>query len=97
MFHLQMTHSPESCWGREEHEGKAEQFVERIETAEESHSVTVHSAMVAPIEHTFYLLVESDTYENLTEFLQGPIGQDHEADVVPVTTLHGAMDALGLE
>jgi len=97
MFHVQLTHSPENCWGRDEHEGKAEEFVARIENDEEAHGVSVHSAVVAPVEHTFYLLVESDTYEGLTSLLTGSIGQDHEADVVPVMSLRGAMKTLDLE
>jgi hypothetical protein len=97
LFHVRLTHSPENCWGRDEHEGKAAEFVARMDNAEESHDVSVHSAMVAPIEHTFYLLVESDSYEGLSGLLSGSIGQDHEADVVPVTTFSGAMEALELE
>jgi hypothetical protein len=50
--------------------------------------------MVSPVDHTFCLLVESDTYEGLTGLLSGSIGQDHEADVVPVMTLRGAMKTL---
>jgi hypothetical protein len=96
MFHVQLTHSPENCWAREEHEGKAEEFVARIENAEESYSVSVQSAVVAPPEHTFYLVVESDSFEALTGFLGEPVVQDHDADVVPVTTLRGALDSLEL-
>jgi len=97
IFHVRLTHSPENCWARDEHGGKAEEFDTRIEDAEGSHGVRVHSAMVSPVEHTFYLLVESDTYEGLTSLLSGSIGQDHEADVVPVMTLRGAMKTLGME
>ena len=97
MFHVRLTHSPENCWGRDEHGGKAEELVTRIADAEGSHGVSVHSAMVSPVEHTFYLLVESDTYESLAGLLSGSIGQDHEANVVPVMTLRGAMKTLELE
>jgi len=97
LFHVQLTHSPENCWGRDEHEGKAVEFVARIRNAEESHGVSVHSAMVAPVEHTFYLLFEADTYEELTDLLSGASLEDHEADVVPVMTLGGAMETLELE
>lgn len=97
MFQIQLTHSAENCWARDEHDGKATEFVARIEDAEESYGVSVQNAVVAPPEHTFFLLVESETYEGLTGFLGGPALQDHEADVVPVTTLRGALDTLELE
>ena len=97
MFHVRLTHSPENCWGRDEHEGKAEEFVARIENDEGSHGVSVHSAMVAPIEHTFYLLAEADEFESLTELLGPPLLEDHEADVVPVETFGNVLDTLDVE
>ncbi|WP_232701048.1 DUF3303 family protein [Halobacterium wangiae] len=97
MFHVRLTHSPENCWARDEHEQKATEFVERIENNEEGPGVGVRSAFAAPNEHTFYLLVESDSFEDLTGFLGPPLLHDHDADVVPVTTFGGALDTLDLE
>ena len=97
LFHVRLTHSPENCWARDENEGKASDLVERMEDAQESLDVNVHSAFVAPNEHTFYLLVEADAFENLTALLGPPLLQDHEADVVPVTTFGEALDTLDVE
>lgn len=97
MFHVRLTHSPENCWVRDENEGKANELVSRIENSTESSGVSVRSAYVAPNEHTFYLMVESDTFEGLTALLGPPILQDHDADVVPVTTLGEALDTLDME
>jgi hypothetical protein len=97
LFHVRLTHSPENCWARDEHEGKASELVARMEDAEESFGVSVRSAFVAPNEHTFYLVVESDTFEGLTSLLGPPLLQDHEADVVPVTTFGAALSALDVE
>ena len=96
-FHVRLTHSPENCWARDEQEGKANELVERFEDAEETFGVTVYSAHVAPNEHTFYFLVESDTFEGVTGLFGPPALQDHDADIVPVTTFGGAMDALDVE
>ena len=96
-FHVTLTHSPENCWAREEQEGKASDLVERFEDAEETFGVSVESAYLAPNEHTFYFLVESDTFEGITGLFGPPALQDHEADVVPVTTFGGAMDTLDVE
>ena len=97
LFHVRLTHSPEHCWAREEHEGKASELVARMEDTDESLGVTVRSAYVAPNEHTFYLFVEADTFEGLTALLGPPLLQDHEADVVPVATFGEVMDALEVE
>lgn len=94
LFHVRLTHSPEHCWARKEQEGKASEFVARMEDADESLDVSVQSAYIAPNEHTFYLLVEADTFEGLTELLGPPLLQDHEADVVPVETFGNVLDTL---
>lgn len=97
LFHVRLTHSPETCWARDEHEGKASELVSRIENSEDSQGATVRSALVAPNEHTFYLVVETDSTESLTELLGPPVLQDHQADVVPVTTLGEVLDTLDIE
>lgn len=93
-FHVQVTLSPEHCWARDEHEGKASEMVARMEDAEETFDVSVHSAFVAPNEHTFYFLVKADSFEGVTGLFGPPLLQDHDADIVPVTTFGGVMDAL---
>ena len=97
LFHVSLTHSPENCWAREEHEGKASELVARMEDADGSQGVDVQSSFVAPNEHTFSLMVEADTFEDLTSLLGPPLLQDHEADVVPVTTFGAALDTLDVE
>lgn len=97
LFHVRLTHSPENCWARDEHEGKASELLERVQNAGDSFGVTVRSALVAPNEHTFYLTVESDSFEALTAMLGPPILQDHETDVVPVTSVDAALDTLDIE
>lgn len=97
LFHVRLTHTPENCWARDEHEGKASDLVSRMENAQETLGVSVHSAFVAPNEHTFYLVVESDSFEGLTALLGPPLLQDHDADVVPVTTFGEALETLGVE
>jgi hypothetical protein len=96
LFHVRLTHSPENCWAREEHEGKPTELVSRIEDSESS-DVSVRSATLAPNEHTFFLLVEADSVEGLTALLGPPVLQDHQADLVPVTTIGNALDTLDVE
>ena len=97
LFQVRLTHSPDNCWARAEHEGKAGELVDRLETAQESFGVTVRSALVAPNEHTFFLLLEADSFDAVTGLLGPPLLQDHAADVVPVTTFAEAMEATGVE
>ncbi|AHG05218.1 hypothetical protein HALDL1_06975 [Halobacterium sp. DL1] len=97
LFHVRLTHSPENCWARDEQEGKAHDLLERVENPPDSVEARIRNAFVAPNEHTFYFVVESPTFEGLTALLGPPLLEDHEADVVPVTTLSGALDTLEIE
>ena len=92
-----LTHSPDNCWARNEHEGKASEMVDRLENAEESFNVSVHGAYVAPNEHTFYFVLEADSFEAVTQLLGPPVLQDHTAEIVPVTSFTGAMEAVDVE
>lgn len=96
-FVAKLTHSADNCWARDEHGGKVTQLVERLDGAEESLGVSVLGAYVAPNEHTFYFVLESDSFESVTSLLGPPLLQDHTADVVPVTTFGDATAAIGVE
>lgn len=97
LFHARLTHSPAQCWARDEHEGKATEMVARLEDAEDTYGVSVHSSYVAPNEHAFYFIIEADTFEGLTGLFGPPLLQDHDADIVPITSFGKAMDALDVE
>lgn len=97
LFHIQLTHRPENCWARDEHEGKASELVAWLEDTKGSRGVSVQSAFVAPNEHTFYPIVEADTFEDVTALLGPPLLQDHEADIVSVTTFGEVMGTLDVE
>lgn len=96
-FIAQLTHSADNCWARDEHQGKASELADRLANATETFDVSVHGAYVAPNEHTFHLVLESDTFEAVTSLLGPPLLQDHEADIVPVTSVEGAMEATNVE
>ena len=96
-FHVRLTHSPDNCWARDEQAGKAADLVARLEDAHDSFGVTVRSALVAPNEHTFFFLLEAESFEAVTALLGPPLLQDHAADIVPVTTFAAAMDATDVE
>jgi hypothetical protein len=96
LLHVTLEHTPDNCWARDEHEGKASELTERLETTEGS-GVSVLHAHVAPNEHTFYLLLEADSFEEVTSLLGPPLLQDHRADIVPVTAIKSAMEATGVK
>ncbi|KAB1186942.1 MULTISPECIES: DUF3303 family protein [Haloferax] len=96
-FIVRLTHSPDNCWARPENQEKATEFQQRLENVDEELGVTVHSAFVAPNEHTFYLVLDAESFEGVVGLLGPPVLEDHEADITPVMSIVGAMDVIGIE
>lgn len=93
LFHVSMTHSPDNCWARAENEAKADAVLEDFDDRAADAGVRVHASHVTPNEHTFFFLLEADSFAGVSAFLGPPILQDHDADVTPVLTF-GEVDAM---
>lgn len=91
-FIATLEHSLENCWGREENEGKTLEFVSNLGDRAADNDVELYGAYATPSEHTFYFILEADTFEAVTGFLGPPLLQDHDGHVVPVLTLGEAVD-----
>ncbi|WP_416838378.1 DUF3303 domain-containing protein [Haloferax sp. DFSO52] len=96
-FIVRLTHSPDNCWARDENQEKAIELESRLRNADETMGVTVHSAVVAPNEHTFYLVLEAESFEGVLGLLGPPVLEDHDADIVPVMSIGAAMNTIGIE
>ena len=94
LFHIRLTHSPENCWARDEHEEKAREWIGSMNQRAEEHGVELHGGYVTPNEHTFYFLLEADSFEAISGFLGPPLLQDHDGHIAPVLTLGDAVDTL---
>ncbi len=87
----QLTHSPELCFGRPEHKEAGKQlmeFLQNIEQHTKDTRVTLHGFYLNSNEHTFYFIVEADTYAKISMFLGvNPVLTHHTAKITPVVTL----------
>ena len=93
-FIATLEHSADRCWARDEHEEKAREWIGSMEERAEEHGVELHGGYVAPNEHTFYFVLEADSFEAVSGFLGPPLLQDHDGHVAPVLTLGQAVDTL---
>lgn len=89
-----MEHSPENCWGREENEEKAGEWIDGMDGKAEEAGVEIHGAYVCPNEHTFYFVLEADSFEGVSTFLGPPLLTDHDAHVAPVVSFGEAERAV---
>ena len=86
-FIATLTHSPGACWTRTEQKGKAGEWIAGIDHRAAEHGVELLGAYVTPTEHTFYIIVEADDYEDVTCFLGPPLLHDHDGHIAPILTL----------
>jgi hypothetical protein len=84
LFQVVHTHTNESCPGQSSE--KARQFGEWWQNMKKAVGVKVLSGYVAPINHTFYILVEADDYAALARAL-GPLNSFGSGHTSPVISL----------
>ncbi len=87
LFHITHTHGYTTCMAHDE-EGKTK-FSQTIATAEES-GVKVHGVYAHPPGHQIFMVVETDTMEQLVKFLD-PILDFGDYDIRPVLNFSTAM------
>ena len=95
-FIAQLTHSPELCFGRPEHKEKGKElmeFMENMEKYAKEAGVKKHGFYLNANEHTFYFILESDNYLNVSKFLSiEPVLTQHTAKITPVVTLEETLE-----
>ena len=96
LFIAQLTHSPELCFGRPEHKETGKElmeFLKNIEKHEKDEGVKIHGLYLNANEHTFYFILESDSYLKISKFLGvGPVLTHHTAKITPVVTLQETLE-----
>ena len=89
-----LEHSPDNCWGREENQDKAVEWISQLDQRAEEHGVELDEAYGTPNEHTFYFIMEADNFEAVTGFLGPPLLEDHDGHIAPVLTLSESVDVV---
>lgn len=90
LFVATLVHSPEQCFGRKEYAAEGKRWTEEMKNSAKKLGVKIHGAYVAPNEHTFFLILESDDFKAVSEFLGPPILTHHSARIFPVITFEEA-------
>jgi len=90
LFHVTHTHGYETCMAHNE-DGKAK-FSQTIANAEES-DIKVHGVYADPPGHQIFMVLETETMEQLVKFLN-PIIDFGDYDIRPVLNFSTAMETL---
>jgi uncharacterized protein with GYD domain len=89
-FVIALTHKPEHCFGRKEYMEEGKRWIEQMNKSADKLGVKLERAYVAPNEHTFYFILESDDLKAVSTFLGPPMLTHHSAKVSPVISVEEA-------
>jgi hypothetical protein len=90
LFHTTITHSYQTCHAHDEN--KKAKMMAAIQNAHEV-GLNVHGVYVDPPGHTFYMVLEADSMEQIVQFFDPMLELGH-ADIHPVMTMQAALDSI---
>lgn len=93
-FVATLKHSTENCWAREQNEQKAQEWLGEMDHRAADAGVKIDGTYVCPNEHTFYFILQADSFEGVSSFLGPPLLTDHDALIAPVITFDEAERAV---
>ena len=94
MFLVTLVHPPELCFGRKEYNEEGKRWFDGIKASAEKYDVKVHGTWVCPIEHVFYIMLESDDFKAVSAFLSPPILTHHSGKISPIITVEEAFETV---
>jgi hypothetical protein len=94
LFLVTLVHPPDLCLARKEYYDIGKQWFDDMKESARKLNVKVHGSYVCPIEHTFYLLIESDNFKAVSGFLGPPMLTHHSAKITPLITVDDAYETI---
>ena len=94
LFLVTLVHSPELCFGRKEYNEIGKQWFDNMKASADKYGVKVHGAWVCPIEHVWYIMLESDDFKAVSGFLSPPMLTHHNGKISPLITWEQAFEAV---
>ena len=94
LFLVTLVHPPELCFAKKEYNEEGKQWFTNMKTSAEQHGIKLHGAWVCPIEHVFYIMLESNDFKAVSGFLSPPILTHHSGKITPLITVEEAFETV---
>jgi hypothetical protein len=94
MFIATFVHPPELCLARPEFSTEAKHWINGMNDLAKKLNIKIHGAYSCPNEHTFYFILESDTFIAISTFFSGIMLANHTGRIFPVISIKEASDTL---
>jgi hypothetical protein len=94
LFMVTLVHAPELCFGKKEYNEEGKRWFTEMKASAEKYGIKVHGAWVCPIEHVFYIMLESDDFKAVSGFLSPPMLTHHSGKISPLITVEEAFETV---
>ena len=94
LFMVTLVHPPELCFGKKEYNEEGKRWFTNMKASAEKYGIKVHGAYVCPIEHVFYILLESNDFKAVSGFLSPPVLTHHRGKISPIITVEEAFETV---
>ena len=94
LFMVTLVHPTELCFGKKEYNAEGKRWFTDMKASAKKYGIKVHGLWVCPIEHTFYMMLESDDFKAVTGFLSPPILTHHNGKISPIITVEESFEAV---
>jgi len=94
MYVITLVHTPELCLAREEFGSEAKRWIGGMDDLAKKLNIKIHGAYACPNEHTFYFILESGDFKDITAFFSGIMLMNHTGRVSSVIPLNEASTML---
>jgi hypothetical protein len=94
LFMVTLVHSPELCFGKKEYNKVGKEWFTKMKASPKKYGVKVHGAWICPIEHVFYIMLESNDFKAISGLLSPPILTHHTGKISPLITVEEAFEMI---
>ena len=86
-FVATLTHPPEKCFAEKGYRKDYEKWLRSLRTSAKKLGVRIDGAYIAPSEHTFYFVLDSNSMDGVSKLLGPPMLTHSSGRLSPVITL----------
>ncbi len=94
LFLVTLVHPPEQCFARKEYAEQGKAWFTGMKASAEKLGIKVHGAWICPIEHVFYIMLESNDFKAVSGFLNPPLLTHHKGKITPILTWEEAYESV---
>jgi len=89
-----LIHPLDQCFARKEYVEEGKEWFTGMKASAEKLGIKVQGAWICPIEHVFYIMLESNDFKAVSSFLSPPLLTHHNGKITPILTWEEAYESV---